>query len=82
MFESAFLNNLHGWMQRNPFPLTPALSPRERENRSQLHPKTCVWIDEARFQIIQTPRNLLPLPRGEGWGEGKARELISTPDLF
>ena len=47
------------------FPLTPSLSPRERENnpdnRSQAAP----------VEKLATRRMLPPLPEGEGQGEGK-----------
>src|SRR5512138_2682376 len=47
------------------FPLTPALSLKERENRSQNLPFVKA---RGRFEL----RNIvLPLPKGEGWGEGK-----------
>src|SRR5258705_8717085 len=48
-----------------PFPLTPALSPRERENRRLAIPRTgTLGFDERRYAW-------LPLPKGEGWGEGE-----------
>jgi hypothetical protein len=50
-----------------PFPLTPALSLWEREDRRQLVGKA------RRAGIIERRTQLLPLPKGEGWGEGKAR---------
>ena len=57
-----------------PFPLTPALCLREREN-------LIVPLDEPRRGRFAKPRaTLLPLPnpdqsglRSEGWGEGEAR---------
>ena len=49
-----------GW-----FPLTPALSPRERENRRQ-----CLSKLEA-LGFGQRRGAWLPLRKGEGWGEGK-----------
>ena len=47
------------------FPLTPALSPRERENRIQS-------LEE--FKRYRWPKERAtghPLPEGEGWGEGE-----------
>jgi hypothetical protein len=47
------------------FPLTPALSLWERGNRIQ--PR-----DESKpFDFSQTRPVWLPLPKGEGWGEGE-----------
>ena len=59
------------WAASLPFPLTPALSLRERETRTpSLEP---VW--RARFG--NTLPTILPLPWGEGWGEGER----SAPQL-
>ena len=47
------------------FPLTPALSLRERENDRQS-------FREAGMQgIVATLAPVLPPPDGEGWGEGE-----------
>jgi hypothetical protein len=53
-----------------PFPLTPALSLRERGNRHQSVGKA------RRAGIIERRTQLLPLPMGEGRGEGNARIQI------
>jgi hypothetical protein len=53
------------------FPLTPALSLRERENRIQPLSICCDWIGEASLQETGKPRLLFPLPKGEGQGEGE-----------
>jgi len=46
-----------------PFPLTPTLSLGERENR---------WQSFSRYRVLATkPPSRVPLPKGEGWGEGK-----------
>jgi hypothetical protein len=51
---------------RSRFPLTPALSLSERENRRQIDlDPHAVWQDESQTQC-------LPLPEGEGRGEEKA----------
>jgi transcription-repair coupling factor (superfamily II helicase) len=56
------------------FPLTPALSLGERENRSQLHGETAVasGSDGSRKSGRQQLRS--PLPAGEGQGEGETSE--------
>jgi hypothetical protein len=47
------------------FSLTPALSLRERENgRQRFREAGAPWI-------VETQAALLPLLKGEGWGEGK-----------
>jgi hypothetical protein len=53
------------------FPLTPALSPRERELRSP--PRS----DTGRPRSLDTQTQVLPLPKGEGRGEGE--ESGQTP---
>src|ERR1035437_6546774 len=50
-----------------PFPLTPALSPRERENSRQSVGESEATGAWARRLVA------LPLPKGEGWGEGEQR---------
>jgi hypothetical protein len=47
------------------FPLTPALSPRERE------PCIPAFGDVARVQHADARTTFLPLPKGEGRGEGE-----------
>src|SRR3954447_12509134 len=56
---------------RRSFPLTPALSPRERENRSPV----VRAIRACRF--VDAPRACLPLPEGEGRGEGEQRVVFT-----
>ena len=53
------------------FPLTPALSLGERENRMQSHSKTCGWTCDTHIRTASECRLLFPLPEGEGQGEGK-----------
>src|SRR6185369_1203019 len=53
------------WNSNAPFPLTPALSPRERENRSPV-------FRQSPTPLCSESRNAcLPLPKGEGRGEGE-----------
>jgi excinuclease ABC subunit A len=54
-----------------PFPLTPALSPGERENRSQLSGEAKAVIGSADLRGKESAQLLSPLPKGEGQGEGK-----------
>jgi len=58
------------------FPLTPALSLGERENRSPSLARTCVWIGGTRFRISRKLRRLFPLREGEDQGEGKRDSTI------
>ena len=53
-------------------PLTPALSPWERENRIQSLGKSSGDICRERVQETGNRRLLSPLPEGEGQGEGKS----------
>ena len=55
------------------FPLTPTLSLGERENRAQS-------LDNAgRANLENALTYILPLPWGEGWGEGEQATLPSRP---
>ena len=54
------------------FPLTPALSPRERENCSQPRLQTRRWICEAREREKVTLRHVLPLRSLGGRGAATA----------
>ena len=54
------------YLNLRPFPLTPALSRRERGNVSQRSKCCCVPVGRTRNAC-------LPLPAGEGWGEGERR---------
>ncbi len=51
------------------FPLTPALSPKERGNRILSRGKS------KRFQFTPARAAVLPLPKGEGRGEGEGTVL-------
>ncbi len=54
--------------------LTPALSLRERENRSQSPDKTGEGNRQEAVGANQSERSLSPLPAGEGQGEGERAE--------
>ena len=53
------------------FPLTPALSLGERENRALALGHTRGGFCQASVGTIRGWRRLFPLPKGEGQGEGK-----------
>ena len=56
----------------DPFPLTPALSLRERENRSRR-------VGEfGALGLFERRPAWLPLPEGEGWGEGEETVRLSA----
>ena len=64
------------WYSHAPFPLTPALSLREREHRRQR-------IREPEALGIMSVRSLLlPLPEGEGRGEGERALEIADDESF
>ncbi|HEX5220950.1 MAG TPA: NADH-ubiquinone oxidoreductase-F iron-sulfur binding region domain-containing protein [Verrucomicrobiae bacterium] len=52
-------------------PLTPALSPGERENRSQVLEKPEVGVRAEGAREKESAQTLSPLPGGEGQGEGE-----------
>ncbi|MDD5139465.1 MAG: excinuclease ABC subunit UvrA [Verrucomicrobiales bacterium] len=54
-----------------PLPLTPALSPGERENRSLSLGKAAMASGSKDSQLTESVQLLSPLPGGEGRGEGK-----------
>jgi excinuclease ABC subunit A len=60
-----------GFESGAPFPLTPALSPEERENRSQLLGKSATVNGSRDLQLKESAQLLSPLLGGEGQGEGK-----------
>ena len=55
------------------FPLTPALSLGERENRRPALGDTRDGFCQASVRKTRAWRRLFPLPEGEGEGEGKRR---------
>jgi hypothetical protein len=57
------------------FPLTPALSPREREPRCQ---RLCEF--EA-LGFFARREMILPLPWGEGWGEGERAAVLRVKGI-
>ncbi len=58
-----------------PFPLTPALSLGERENRIPSHRQTRRWICRTAIEITEASQLLSRLPEGEGQGEGERSEI-------
>jgi len=63
------------WHGRNPFPLTPALSPRRGSRHDRL--------TQCRDHRIAGPTNdNSPSPRGEGWGEGERIVHTGVPLRF
>ena len=54
------------------FPLTLTLSPRERE------PLSSAWEYSLHSEHLPALPRVLPLPEGEGWGEGEGRVLMNS----
>jgi 5-methyltetrahydrofolate--homocysteine methyltransferase len=63
---------------RTLFPLTPALSPGERENRSQSHSKSAAESSSAITRMTESEQWLSPLSGREAQGEGKEPAESST----
>ena len=57
------------WYSHDPFPLTPALSLRERENQG---PR---YNNSKRLAFSNALPTMLPLPEGEGRREGERAEI-------
>ncbi len=64
------------WCSYDPFPLTPALSLREREHRRRRIRK------RAPLGVVPTRSLVLPLPEGEGRGEGERALEIADRGSF
>jgi DNA polymerase-3 subunit alpha len=60
-------------------PLTPALSPGEREKHSQLQAATTAVSSSNDSQPPASEQRLSPLPGGEGQGEGGLKNNLSDP---
>ena len=60
------------WTNHGSFPLTPALSLRERENQ------TPTRANVGAVGTVGVRASCLPLPRGEGRGEGEATKTSTT----
>jgi hypothetical protein len=60
------------------FPLTPAVSLGERENRSPSQGMAAAGFSSTTNEISMSGQRLFPLLRGEGQGEGKTINQNST----
>src|SRR5262249_11182815 len=64
------------------FPLTPALSPGEREKRSQFSGEMAADSGSRDSQQNKNAQLLSPLPAGEGQGEGeRGVEVYKLPEI-
>ncbi len=64
---------------RTLFPLTPALSLGERENRAQSPGKATAESSSNATRSSESDQRLSPLPEGEGQGEGKGS--VQSPNV-
>jgi transcription-repair coupling factor (superfamily II helicase) len=64
------------------FPLTPALSLGERENRPPSSGKSATVSSSATTRITESEQRLSPLPEGEGQGEGEATSQQASGPTF
>ncbi len=62
-------------------PLTPTLSPRERENHSPSAGETVAADGSATTQQAESGQRLSPLPGGEGQGEGGPKNNLNDPAI-
>ena len=75
-FREAIAKTAPLWYSHAPFPLTPALSLREREHRRRRIRK------RAPLGVVPTRSLVLPLPEGEGRGEGERALEIADRGSF
>ncbi len=75
-FREAIAKVPHLWYSHDPFPLTPALSLRERE-----HDRQSIRQAEP-LGAFARPSLVLPLPEGEGWDEGNGSWKLQTAEVL
>ena len=65
-----------------PFPLTPALSLRERVNPAPPHEPSDGWIRAEHSRVAPDLQSLFPLPKGEGRVRGNAAIYLAKIGNF
>ena len=76
MKAGPFARTRDRWVPEIAFPLPPALSRGERENRSRR------LLESSATRMAECWLPAPPLPAGEGWGEGKAALRLSHLQLL